>query len=61
MIDRDAGALDAHRARLGPAALPLRLDLLDPADCAAILPRILEVAGALDIFHAMPGPISAAT
>jgi ribitol 2-dehydrogenase len=33
----------------------VQLDLLNPADCAQILPRILEVAGDLDIFHANAG------
>lgn len=55
MIDRDAAALQAHCARLGAQAMPLQLDLLNPADCAAFLPRILEVAGDLDIFHANAG------
>ena len=55
MIDRDQKALDAHCARLGPNALPLPLDLLNPAECAEILPRILKVAGDLHIFHANAG------
>lgn len=55
MIDRDKKALDVHCARLGPAAMPLQLDLLNPAECAELLPNILKVAGDLDIFHANAG------
>ena len=55
LIDRDRKALDAQCARLGPQAIALQLDLLNPAECAEILPRILEVAGDLDIFHANAG------
>jgi len=55
MVDRDAAALDAHRARHGDAVLPLVIDLLDPKDCATLLPRALELAGGLDILHANAG------
>lgn len=55
LIDRDAEALARAREKLGPAALPLVLDLLDPAQCAAMPERILGVAGQIDIFHANAG------
>ncbi len=55
MIDRDEAALKAHADRLGANALPLRVDLLNAADCAALLDNILAVAGDLDIFHANAG------
>lgn len=55
MIDRDEQALKMHAARLGDAALPLIIDLLDPADCQTLLPRVLETAGQLDILHANAG------
>jgi ribitol 2-dehydrogenase len=55
LVDRDAAALDALCARLGPAAIPLTLDLLDPAACATLMPSILDLAGRLDIFHANAG------
>lgn len=55
MIDRDSAALAAHVSRLGANALPLQLDLLNAADCASLLDRILAVAGGLDIFHANAG------
>src|SRR5512133_1843647 len=55
LVDRDAPALAKACAALGTAALPLVLDLLDPAQCAAMPERILALAGRLDIFHANAG------
>lgn len=55
LVDRDEAALAAVCARLGDAAIPLVLDLLDPQACAALMPRILDKAGHLDIFHANAG------
>jgi ribitol 2-dehydrogenase len=55
MIDRDEQALKMHAARLGDAARPLIIDLLDPADCQTLLPQVLETAGQLDILHANAG------
>jgi len=55
MADRDAAALAREQARLGEAVLPLVLDLLDAQDCAALVPRALELAGQVDIFHANAG------
>jgi ribitol 2-dehydrogenase len=55
MIDRDEAALTALRDNHGDAVIPLRIDLLDAADCATLLPRVLETAGQLDIFHANAG------
>lgn len=55
LVDRDRHALAAACARLGDAALPLVVDLLDPPACAALLPRILDLAGPIDIFHANAG------
>ncbi len=55
MIDRDEAALKARCDGLGGAAIPLVIDLLDPAACASLLPKVLEVAGQLDIFHANAG------
>jgi ribitol 2-dehydrogenase len=55
LVDRDAAALGAVCSRLGTAAMPLLVDLLDAAACAALMPRILETAGQIDIFHANAG------
>ena len=56
LVDRDAAALAAMVARHGDdAAIALPLDLLDVAQCKTMVPRILEMAGRLDIFHANAG------
>ena len=55
LVDRDEAALAAACERLGAAAMPLVIDLLDPAACASLLPRVLEMAGQLDILHANAG------
>lgn len=55
MIDRDEAALGVLAGRHGDAATPLVIDLLDAKDCATLLPRVLEAAGRLDIFHANAG------
>lgn len=55
MIDRNEAALQALASRHGKAVIPLVIDLLDPSDCASLLPRVLEKAGRLDIFHANAG------
>jgi ribitol 2-dehydrogenase len=55
MVDRDAAALQAITSRHGDAVVPLVINLLDPQDCATLLPRVLELAGRLDILHANAG------
>jgi ribitol 2-dehydrogenase len=56
LVDRDAKALVAQCERLGSAALPLVLDLLDPVACASLVPRALALAGGrIDVFHANAG------
>jgi ribitol 2-dehydrogenase len=55
LIDRDAAGLATACARLGPSALPLRLDLLDPEDCAGLLGGLLGLVDRIDIFHANAG------
>ena len=55
MIDRDEAALKALSNKHGEAVTPLVIDLLDPKDCATLLPRVLEKAGQLDILHANAG------
>ena len=55
LVDRDEARLRQVCAELGPDAVPLVVDLLDPASVAAMVPGILERAGRLDIFHANAG------
>ena len=55
LVDRDEAALTTVCKKLGDAAIPLKLDLLDPKSCATLLPQILEKAGQLDILHANAG------
>lgn len=55
LIDRDAAALDKACAAIGDRALPLVLDLLDPAQCNRLLEHTLALTGQLDIFHANAG------
>jgi ribitol 2-dehydrogenase len=55
MVDRDEAALMALCNKHGNAVIPLVVDLLDPKDCATLLPRVLEKAGQLDILHANAG------
>lgn len=55
LIDRAEDRLAALCAELGPKAHPLVVDLLDGAQVSGMLPRILALAGQLDIFHANAG------
>jgi ribitol 2-dehydrogenase len=55
LVDCDSARLAELQKELGAAAIPVALDLLDPAGCASMLPRILEKAGQLDILHANAG------
>ena len=55
LIDRAEARLKALCAELGPKALPMVVDLTDGPQVSAMLPRILETAGGLDIFHANAG------
>lgn len=55
LIDRDEASLEAMRERHGDVVIPLAVDLLDPARCATLLPRVLEEVGRLDILHANAG------
>jgi ribitol 2-dehydrogenase len=55
MVDRDEAALKVLCNKHGDAVIPLVIDLLDPKDCATLLPRVLENAGQLDILHANAG------
>ncbi|PZX13766.1 ribitol 2-dehydrogenase [Palleronia aestuarii] len=55
MIDRDEAAMARIVEAHGENAIPLKLDLLDPADCDGLLDAILGKVDALDIFHANAG------
>jgi ribitol 2-dehydrogenase len=55
LIDRAKERLEALCAELGDRAHPLVVNLLDGAEVSAMLPRILELTGHLDIFHANAG------
>lgn len=55
LIDRAEDRLAALCKELGDNAKPLVVDLLAPEQVSGILPRILEIAGGLDIFHANAG------
>ncbi len=55
LIDRAKDKLEALCAELGDNAKPLVVDLLNGPEVSAMLPRILEFAGGLDIFHANAG------
>ncbi|MBO9126649.1 MULTISPECIES: SDR family oxidoreductase [unclassified Rhizobium] len=55
LIDRAKDRLDEICGEFGERAFPLVVDLLDGKQLSGILPRILEIAGRLDIFHANAG------
>jgi ribitol 2-dehydrogenase len=55
LIDFAEARLRALCSELGPNAIPLVVNLTDPASVDTMMPRILEEAGQLDIFHANAG------
>lgn len=55
LIDRAEDRLKQLCAEIGPQALPLVVDLLNGPQVSAMLPRILEIAGRLDVFYANAG------
>ena len=55
LIDRARDKLETLCKELGDRAKPLVVDLLNGQELSAILPRILELGGRLDIFHANAG------
>jgi ribitol 2-dehydrogenase len=55
LVDRAEDRLREVCAGLGANAIPLVIDLADPASVAGMMPGILEKAGKLDIFHANAG------
>ncbi|PWV98055.1 ribitol 2-dehydrogenase [Hoeflea marina] len=55
LVDRAEDRLAGLCADMGPGAIPLVIDLMDPSSVATMVPQILEKAGGLDIFHANAG------
>lgn len=55
LVDRAEATLNSLCADLGPKAIPLVIDLMQPSSVATMMPQILEKAGQLDIFHANAG------
>ncbi|WP_095091775.1 SDR family oxidoreductase [Mesorhizobium sophorae] len=55
LVDRAEATLSSLCADLGPKAIPLVIDLMQPSSVATMMPQILEKAGQLDIFHANAG------
>ncbi len=55
LIDRDEHRLKNICAELGPKAHALRMDILDASAVSSMLPKILELAGDLNVFHANAG------
>jgi ribitol 2-dehydrogenase len=55
LVDRAKDRLTQLCAELGPNAVPLVMDLLQPSQVSTLLAQILERAGGLHIFHANAG------
>jgi ribitol 2-dehydrogenase len=55
LVDRAADRLDELCRELGPRAIPVVVELTDPASVNQMLPQILARTGHLDIFHANAG------
>ncbi len=55
LVDYAEDKLRQACAEIGPQAIPLAVNLLDPASVTGMMPQILEQAGQLDIFHANAG------
>lgn len=55
LIDYAADKLQEVCEGFGPQAVPLVVNLTDPASVTGMMPRLLEQTGQLDIFHANAG------
>lgn len=55
LVDRAENVLREKCLELGERAQPLIIDLLNPASVATMMPRIMDEAGRLDVFHANAG------
>jgi len=54
-VDRAEEKLRSITQALGPRAIPLTVNLTEPASVSTMITRLLEAAGGLDIFHANAG------
>ncbi|MGJ4854953.1 SDR family oxidoreductase [Labrys sp. KB_33_2] len=54
-VDRAEDALKTICEELGPNAIPVVTNLLDPTSVSRMMPEILDKTGQLDIFHANAG------
>jgi ribitol 2-dehydrogenase len=55
MVDRNEAALNALKDKHGDAVISMVIDLIDPKECATLLPRVLEKTRQVDILHANAG------
>jgi ribitol 2-dehydrogenase len=55
LVDFNEQRLNELCAELGERAIPVMINLTDPASVATMMPQILAKAGKLDIFHANAG------
>ena len=55
LVDYAEDRLNSVCADLGPNAIPVVVNLMEPKSVAGMVPAILEKAGQLDIFHANAG------
>lgn len=55
LVDRDAARLETLVAEMGARTHAVTVDLMDGPSVSAMLPRLLEPTGQLDIFHANAG------
>jgi ribitol 2-dehydrogenase len=55
LIDRAEGPLTELCSQMGSDAIPVVVDLIDPASVSRMMPQILQEAGQLDVFHANAG------
>ena len=55
MVSNDESALEEQKKKHGDSVTPLNIDLLDPKDCATLVPKALDKVGRIDIMHANAG------
>tara|TARA_A100001388_G_C28634630_1_gene433973 strand:- start:97 stop:822 length:726 start_codon:yes stop_codon:yes gene_type:complete len=55
LVDKDNDKLQMLSSELGDLAIPIQSDLLNPHSLSKMLPKIIQICGRLDIFHANAG------